>query len=101
MLSSWKNRIQLAKIIAERFKEPTWRIFRLVNMVFDEIKRKIKENGRVEIRGFGVFKVKVRKGRTLTLPRSKKVIKVNDRKTIIFKPSKLLLKKLRENDSQT
>lgn len=93
--TKWANRVELAKVLSEKFRQPTWRVFKIINAVFSEMKDRLLKNGRIEIRGFGVFKVKIRKGRTYLNPKNKISIVVNDRKTIIFKPSKLFLKILR------
>ncbi len=92
---NWSNRVELARILAVRFKESPWRIFKLINTVFDEIKKKLQKDGRIEIRGFGVFTVKIRKGRKFINPRNKVQFFVQDRKTVSFKPSKIFLKVLR------
>ncbi len=91
----WANRVELAKVLSEKLKQPSWRIFKIINTVFKEMKNKLLKDGRIEIRGFGVFRVKIRKGRTYLNPKSKAVIVVKDRKTVTFKPSKLFLKTLR------
>lgn len=93
----WANRVELAKMLSEKFKQPSWRIFKIINNVFEEMKNKLLKDGRIEIRGFGVFIAKVRKGRTYINPRNKTFVVVKDRKTITFKPSKLFLKTLRND----
>lgn len=94
----WTNRVELAKALAEKLRQPEWRVFRIINAVFEEMKNKLLTDGKIEIRGFGIFKVKIRKGRIYLNPQNKSRIMVNDRKTVTFKPSKLFLKILRSSE---
>jgi DNA-binding protein HU-beta len=55
---------------------------------FLEVIKKSLENGHnIEIRGFGTFKIKLRKARKARNPRTGEVVPVPDRKVPVFKPS--------------
>ncbi|MEZ0361144.1 MAG: HU family DNA-binding protein [Hydrogenobacter sp.] len=69
---------------------------KLVEEVLSWIVQKTAEEGRVEIRGFGVFKLKRRNGRFTKNPKTGIEMYIEDRYLISFKPSKKLLKKLNE-----
>ena len=59
-----------------------------------EIKNSLKRGERTEIRGFGVFSTKVQKARISRNPRTGEKVNTLEKKTISFKMSKDLFKKL-------
>ena len=63
-----------------------------MNIFFQEIKRSLKRNERVELRGFGVFYSKLQKARISRNPKTNEKIDTPERKTINFKMSKDLFK---------
>ena len=60
----------------------------LVNMFFDEMERSLIQGERVEIRGFGSFKIKEYAGYTGRNPRSGEKTKVKSKKLPVFKVGK-------------
>jgi nucleoid DNA-binding protein len=50
---------------------------------------------KIELRNFGVFKVKQRKSRTGRNPRTGQVVPVPPRKAVVFKPGLEMKKKLK------
>lgn len=67
----------------------------VVTDVFELIGNTLKNNGVVDITGFGKFAVKERKSRTGVNPRTKEKIKINATKVPGFKPSKTLKEKVK------
>ena len=65
---------------------------KLMNIIFDEIKRSLKRGERVELRGFGMFSSKIQKARISRNPKTNEKIDTPERKTINFKMSKDLFK---------
>ena len=65
---------------------------KFMNIFFQEIKRSLKRNERVELRGFGVFYSKLQKARISRNPKTNEKIDTPERKTINFKMSKDLFK---------
>jgi nucleoid DNA-binding protein len=59
----------------------------VVDSFLDTIKRSMEEGHNIEIRGFGTFKIKLRKARKARNPRTGEVVPVPDRKVPVFKPS--------------
>ena len=59
-----------------------------INNLFTAIKAGMAEGNNIEIRGFGTYKVKLRKGRPARNPRTVETIQFPDRKLPVFKPSK-------------
>ena len=57
-----------------------------VNAVIEGITKGIKENGKVQLAGFGTFKIVERKERTGIDPRTKKKIKIPAKKVVKFSP---------------
>ena len=67
---------------------------KFVNIIFSEIKRSLKRGERVELRGFGVFSSKIQKARISRNPKTNEKIDTPEKKTINFKMSKDLFKKI-------
>ena len=63
----------------------------MVDAALDSIRQELRLRGRVAIKGFGVFELRVRKGRRYRHPRTGRTIAVGDKQTIGFKPSQQLV----------
>ena len=68
------------------------------NIIFQEIKQSLKRNERVELRGFGVFSSNIQKARISRNPKTGEKVNTPEKKTIHFKMSKDLFKKLNNNE---
>ena len=64
------------------------------NIILKEIKNTLKRGERVELRGFGVFSSKIQKARISRNPKTGEKVNTPARKTIHFKMSKEMFKKL-------
>ncbi|MFH1008145.1 MAG: HU family DNA-binding protein [Candidatus Latescibacterota bacterium] len=62
----------------------------VVNEVLDSISEALAKGKRIEIRGFGVFKVVRRAPRTARNPRTNEVVQIGERKAPVFVPSRIL-----------
>tara|TARA_B100000902_G_C26772139_1_gene650924 strand:- start:108 stop:398 length:291 start_codon:yes stop_codon:yes gene_type:complete len=71
---------------------------KFTNIILFEIKRALKRGERVELRGFGIFSTKVQKARLSRNPRSGEKVHTPEKKTIHFKMSKDLFKKLNNEE---
>jgi len=67
---------------------------RIVSTVFDEIAETLAEGGRVELRGFGAFSVKVRDARVGRNPRTGEAVDVPSKAVPFFKAGKDLRERL-------
>ena len=67
---------------------------KFINIILYEIKRALKRGDRVELRGFGVFSTKVQKARISRNPKTGEKVNTPEKKTIHFKMSKDLFRKL-------
>ncbi|MFN3813414.1 MAG: HU family DNA-binding protein [Aquificaceae bacterium] len=64
--------------------------------ILSSIADMVLQKGRLEVRGFGVFKLRRRNGRFTRNPKTGMEIYVDEKYLLSFKPSKKLLKKLNE-----
>ena len=71
---------------------------KFTNIILNEIKRTLKRGDRVEIRGFGVFSTNTQKASIRRNPKTGEKVNVPEKKTIHFKMSKDLFKKLNNNE---
>jgi nucleoid DNA-binding protein len=68
---------------------------KVVQRTFDCIVEALARGEKIELRNFGVFKVKQRKSRTGRNPRTGQVVPVPPRKAVVFKPGLEMKKKLK------
>ena len=64
------------------------------SIILEEIKQTLRRNERVELRGFEVFSTKIQKARISRNPKTGEKVNTPQKKTIHFKMSKDLFKKL-------
>lgn len=82
--------------IAEREKNLTQvDIKKVVQKVLDEIISSLARNETVELRNFGVFKVKSRRGRMGRNPRTGQEVPVPPKKVAVFKPGLIMKQKVK------
>ena len=67
---------------------------KLTNIILKEIRQTLKKGERVELRGFGVFYTNIQKARISRNPKTGEKINTPEKKTIHFKMSKDLFKKI-------
>ena len=67
---------------------------KFTNIILSEIKKSLRRGDRVELRGFGVFYSKIQKARISRNPKTGEKVNTPEKKTIHFKMSKDLFKKL-------
>jgi integration host factor subunit beta len=78
----------MAKAIAEDMGLTQIQAKEIVQKVFDGITETLLQEGRIELRNFGVFEVKQRKPRTARNPRNGEKVKVPARTVVTFKPGR-------------
>jgi integration host factor subunit beta len=78
----------LAKAISDELGITTVVALQAVQRTFDGITETLVEEGRIELRNFGVFEVKKRKPRRACNPRTGEKVKVPARMVVTFKPGK-------------
>jgi len=87
----------LAVKIAENYNLSQVTVKKVIQQLIDEIGNILAENGRLELRRFGVFLVKQRKGRPARNPKTGEPVMVPPHKAVVFKGSAQLLKKIKKS----
>ena len=82
---------QLSKTYPNLLKKDLEKFF---NIFIDEIKLALKNDERVEIRGWGIFSSKNQKGKTSRNPKTGEKVIVDKKKSISFKMSKDLFSEI-------
>ena len=72
-------------------------IEKIVNIIFFEIIEALYRDEAVEIRGFGRFKIVMRKARIGRNPKNSEAVQIPSKKAIKWKMSKILFKRLNKN----
>ena len=67
---------------------------KFTNIILKEIRQTLKKSERVELRGFGIFYTNIQKARISRNPKTGEKINTPEKKTIHFKMSKDLFKKI-------
>ena len=71
---------------------------KFTEIILKEIKRTLRRNERVELRGFGVFSTNLQKARISRNPKSNEKVHTPEKKTIHFKMSQELFRKLNNEE---
>ncbi len=71
---------------------------KFTDIILNEIKSALKRGDRVELRGFGIFSTNIQKARISRNPRTGEKVNTPQKKTIHFKMSKDLFKKLNKDE---
>jgi nucleoid DNA-binding protein len=83
--------VQIARETGLSHKE----VRRVVQRVFDCVTEALVGEGKIELRNFGVFKVRKRKARQARNPRTGEAVDVPAYRTVVFRPGLLMQEKLR------
>ncbi|MFW5734038.1 MAG: HU family DNA-binding protein [Oceanidesulfovibrio sp.] len=84
------NKSELVKELAEENNIPVEESAMFVEMFFDSVRNALLEDGRVEIRGFGSFKIKSYKGYVGRNPKTGQSVEVPPKKLPSFRAGKEL-----------
>ena len=71
---------------------------KFTDIVLTEIKQALKRGDRVELRGFGMFSTNIQKARISRNPKTGEKVNTPQKKTIHFKMSKEMFKKLNNDE---
>ena len=86
---------EIVKQIADRIGETQLKTKDIVQRTFDAIVDTLIEQGRIELRNFGVFEVKQRKARKARNPRTGERVEVPPKCVVTFKPGKEMEERVR------
>ena len=81
---------EIVRSISEDLGLPQLQAKEIVQKVFDAIVQTLAEEGRVELRNFGVFQVKRRGPRKARNPRTGEKVFVPEKSVVTFKPGQVL-----------
>jgi nucleoid DNA-binding protein len=87
-----------AHAIAEQLDLPQLRTKELVQKTFDALIETLVQEGRIELRNFGVFQIKRRDARVARNPRTGERVPVQAKSVVTFKPGKEMEARVREMD---
>jgi nucleoid DNA-binding protein len=91
--SQYMNKNQMVVDIAKEMGLPQLEVKAAVQKVLDGIIDVLDTEGRLELRNFGVFEVVTRKARVGRNPKTGETAEVPERKTVKFKPGRVLKQK--------
>jgi nucleoid DNA-binding protein len=86
---------EIVKQIADRIDLTQLKTKEIVQLTFNAIVDTLIEDGRIELRNFGVFEVKRRKARKARNPRTGKPVNVPPKNVVTFKPGKEMEERVR------
>jgi nucleoid DNA-binding protein len=86
---------EIVKQIADKLELTQLKTKEIVQLTFDAILATLLEEGRIELRNFGVFEVKQRKARKARNPRTGERVDVPPKNVVTFKPGKEMEEKVR------
>ena len=87
---------EIVKTISEAIGMTQLKTKEIVQNTFDAIVETLVEEGRIELRNFGVFEVKERAARKARNPRTGERVDVPAKMVVTFKPGKEMEEKVRE-----
>ena len=88
----------IVRTIAEQLDLPQLRTRELVQRTFDALIETLVQEGRIELRNFGVFQIKRREARVGRNPRTGQRGPVQAKSVVTFKPGKEMEARVREMD---
>jgi nucleoid DNA-binding protein len=81
--------------VAETTKVKQLDVRKVVQKTLDEIVAALVRGERVELRNFGIFRVKSRRGRTGRNPRTGETVPVPPKKAVVFKPGLIMKREVK------
>lgn len=87
---------EIVKEISEALQMTQLKTKEIVQKTFDAIVKTLVEDGRIELRNFGVFEVKKRAARKARNPRTGDKVFVPEKFVVTFKPGKEMEEKVRQ-----
>ena len=91
---------EIVKTISEEIGMTQLRTKEIVQKTFDAIVETLVDEGRIELRNFGVFEVKKRAARKARNPRTGQRVDVPEKYVVTFKPGKEMEAKVRQMEQR-
>ncbi len=91
---------EIVKTISEEIGLTQLKTKEIVQKTFDAIVKTLVEDGRIELRNFGVFEVKKRAARKARNPRTGQRVDVPEKFVVTFKPGKEMEERVRQLEEE-
>jgi integration host factor subunit beta len=91
---------EIVKTISEEIGLTQLKTKEIVQKTFDAIVKTLVEDGRIELRNFGVFEVKKRAARKARNPRTGERVDVPEKHVVTFKPGKEMEERVRQLEQE-
>ena len=88
---------QIVQMISDKTGLTQLQTKEIVDLTFEAIVNTLLEEGRIELRNFGVFEVKVRKARTARNPKTNEEVEVAEKRVVTFQPGKIMEDRVRKS----
>lgn len=92
-----RHKKDIADALAIQYDVPKLKAQKIVQGVLDTIINTLMDKGKIELRKFGTFKIRIRKAKKVRNPKTNESFILPERKTVVFKVSREVLKKLNAN----
>jgi nucleoid DNA-binding protein len=79
---------EIVRSISDELGLPQQQVKQIVQKLFSELIETLAEDGRIELRNFGVFEVKLRAARSARNPKTGEQMPIPARSVVTFKPGK-------------
>jgi nucleoid DNA-binding protein len=95
-----KTKKEIVRSIAEKLGMTQQSTKEIVQKTFDALIDTLVDEGRIELRNFGVFEVKKRAGRRARNPKTGAQVMVAEKYVVTFKPGKVMEESVQEKMSK-
>jgi len=89
---------EIVRQVSEKANLTQQRTKEIVQLTLDAIIEALEQDGRVELRNFGVFEVRIRKARMARNPRTHEEVPITEKKVVAFTPGKAMEERIRDAD---
>jgi nucleoid DNA-binding protein len=93
------TKAQIVETIFQNIQISKRDIYKVIDLVFEELKDALTKDKIIELRGFGTFEVRIRKGKKARNPKTGETVITENHGVVFFKPGKEL-KQLAQNIKQ-
>ncbi len=86
----------IVRTIADKTEMPQLKVKTIVQLTFETICELLAQDGRLELRNFGVFEVRTRRARKARNPRTGEAVDSPEKRVIAFKAGKMMEDKVQK-----
>ena len=87
------TKAEIIELIHQEVNVSKKNIHKSLDLLFQEIKAGLLQDKVIELRGFGTFEIKMRKGRKARNPKTGEIVNVNNHGVAVFRPGRELKQK--------